>query len=375
MKNKISYFDYAATTPVDPRVAKKMQSYLEFDGVFGNPESLHSFGKQAKEAIEIARVQVSGLIQASPEEIIFTSGATEANNLALKGAALLYQNKGKHIVTMRTEHKTVLDVCFYLEKMGFQVTYLDPNPNGLLDFDAFKKALRADTILVSIMHVNNETGVIQDLARIAAITSAQNILLHVDAVQSAGKIPIDVQTIPINLLSLTAHKVYGPKGIGALYLRKKPRIRVMPMLHGGGHEQGMRSGTLPTHQIVGMGEAFEIARCEMNSDTKRITHYRNQLIEYFKSIKNIVFNSPSDIGVPHILNIQFEGMLADALLSEWHTLALSKSSACQSKSDSTSHVLRAMGLSQDAVNSSMRFSLGRFISQEDIQRALSVMNF
>ncbi len=349
------YLDYAATTPVDPAVVHAMLPYLTQK--FGNAASTHVYGKEALAAIEIAREQVASRIAAEPSEIIWTSGATEANNLALKGAARLYQRRGKHIITMQTEHKSVLDTCHYLEKSGFDVTYLPPKANGLLDFNTFLAALRPDTILVSIMHVNNETGVIQDLAAIAQETAARQILLHVDAAQSIGKVALSVRTLPIDLVSLCAHKVYGPKGIGALYIRKKPRVRVEPLLHGGGHEQGMRSGTLPTHQCVGMGAAFALAEL---TDHDRI----QALSERFLPCHPRAGGDPS---VPHILNMQFTGIAADTLLSQLPNIAASIASACEAARGTTSHVLRAMGLSEEAIRSAVRFSFGRFTTAAEVE--------
>jgi len=368
------YLDYAATTPVDPRVATKMQECLTLQGVFGNPASLHLYGREAKEKIDVAREQVAALIHADASEIIWTSGATESCNLALKGAAHLYQRKGKHIVTMKTEHKAVLDTCQHLEKEGYFITYLTPDTNGLLSLDTLISALREDTVLVSIMHVNNETGVIQDIAAIADITAARGILLHVDAAQSTGKIAIDVLNTPVDLMSFSAHKTYGPKGIGALYLRKKPRVRVEPLIHGGGHEQGMRSGTLATHQIVGMGEAFQLAQQEMDNDTKKIREYRERFLKGLSQIKNLKVNGDTLNAVPHILNVCFQGMLAEAILSELPMIATSTASACQGKGTQGSYVLRAMGLSDNDAKSSMRFSFGRFTTLQAVDEAARLIS-
>jgi cysteine desulfurase len=363
------YLDYAATTPVDTRVAKAMMDCLTKEGAFGNAASQHSYGKMARDKIEMAREQVAAFLQADPAEIIWTSGATESDNLAIKGAIKLYQRKGKHIVTMKTEHKAVLDTCQYLEKHGFQVTYLAPQRNGLLDINEFEAALRSDTVLVSIMHVNNETGVIQPLEKIAAITSARQILFHVDAAQSAGKIALSVAELPIDLISLSAHKAYGPKGIGALYIRKKPRVRVEPLIHGGGHEQGMRSGTLPTHQIVGMGEAFAIAKQETQQDYLKIKKWRDDLIQRLSQITAMRLNVDGQHSVPHIINLRFENMIADAILAQLPGIAASTASACQGKGTEGSYVLRAMGLTQGEVKSSIRFSLGKYLTQVDIDQA------
>jgi cysteine desulfurase len=363
------YLDYAATTPVDPRVAKKMQACLMLDGVFGNPASLHAYGEEAKQAVENARAQVAALIHAAPSEIIWTSGATESDNLALKGAAHLYQRKGKHIITLKTEHKAVLDTCQHLEKTGFQVTYLAPEWNGMLSLDKLSAAVRDDTILVSVMHVNNETGVIQDIAAIAQMTASRGVLLHVDAAQSVGKVKIDIRQMPVDLLSLSAHKVYGPKGIGALYLRKKPRVRVGPLMHGGGHEQGMRSGTLATHQIVGMGEAFSLAQQDMQRDVETVRRLRDCFLEGLGVVSQLRLNSDLAHTVPHILNLRFEGTLAEAILSQLPHIATSTASACVGKGTEGSYVLRAMGLTEEQAKSSVRFSFGRFTTQNEVDEA------
>lgn len=367
------YLDYAATTPVDIRVANKMFACLTQEGIFGNPASLHVYGQAARDAVETAREQVAALINAEPSELIWTSGATESDNLAIKGAAHLYQRKGKHIITMKTEHKAVLDTCQQLEKDGYRVTYLSPERSGLLSLSALEQAFSADTILVSIMHVNNETGVIQDLDAIAALTSARGILLHVDAAQSPGKLALDMQKTPIDLLSLCAHKVYGPKGIGALYLRKKPRVRVQPLIHGGGHEQGMRSGTLATHQIVGMGEAFQLAAQEMQQDKMNITKLRDRLLNEIRLIKNLRLNIDLAQVVPHILNVRFDGMLAEAILNQMPSIATSTASACQGKGTEGSYVLRAMGYTEEQAKSSMRLSFGRFTTEAEIDAAVEAI--
>lgn len=369
---KILYFDYAATTPIDARVADKMLPFLTDENLFANPSSLHLLGHKVSEAIEVARAQVAAFINAEPEEIIWTSGATEADNLAIKGVAHLYRRKGHHIVTMRTEHKAVLDTCQHLEKEGYRITYLKPLANGLLDIDEFTQTLCDDTILVSIMHVNNETGIVQDIQRIANITRERNILLHVDAAQSAGKILIDVKKTPVDLLSLCAHKLYGPKGIGALYLRKKPRVRVEPLIHGGGHEQGMRSGTLATHQIVGMGEAFCLAHKLMTDEITSIKKLRDYWLEKMTSLTkyNMICNTDGAHTVPHILNIRFERMVADVVLAKMSHIAVSTASACQGKGTEGSYVLRAMGLTQDQIQSSLRFSFGRFTTFAEIDKVV-----
>ncbi len=367
------YLDYAATTPVDPRIANKMQACLLSDDMFGNPASRHFYGQKAQVAIAQARDQVAHSIHATPSEIIFTSGATESDNLALKGAMRLYARKGNHLVTMATEHKAVLDSCQYLEKQGVRVTYLTPLPDGRVDLDALQASLCPETVLVSIMHVNNETGVIQPIEAIAALTAARGILLHVDAAQSLGKLPIDVQQVPIDLLSLSAHKAYGPKGVGALYLRQKPRVRVEPLIHGGGHELGMRSGTLATHQIIGMGETCALAVQSMAEETTRIAHLQQRLLSGLAVIPNIVVNGDLQYQVPHILNLRFKGMLADALLTLLPTVAASTASACQGSGAEGSYVLRAMGLTEEEVKSSVRLSLGRFTTQDDIDQVVRMV--
>lgn len=364
--NKIIYLDYAATTPVDPRVAEKLQRYLTLDGVFGNPSSTHAFGLAAKEAIEHARFQVADLIGAEAKEMIWTSGATEAINLALKGAAKLYQQKGKHIITVKTEHPAVLDSCQQLEKEGFSLTYLTPQKNGLLDLAALESAIRDDTILISVMHVNNEIGVIQDIATIGKLSQSRGILFHVDAAQSAGKIPIDVNAMHIDLLSCCAHKVYGPKGIGALYVRSKPRVRVAGQIHGGGQEHGMRSGTLPTHQIVGMGEAFALAKNEMENDYQRLFKLRNQLLETLSQSKAVTINGDPQHCVPGIINLCIPGKNAKEIMAGLPRLAISAGSACGAKGNEPSYVLRALGLNHADASSSVRISLGRWTTEADV---------
>ncbi|VVC75248.1 Cysteine desulfurase IscS [Aquicella siphonis] len=367
------YLDYAATTPVDSRVAARMAECLTLDGMFGNPASLHDYGRSAREVVEAARACVAAYIHADPSEIIWTSGATESDNLALKGAVRLYQHKGRHIVTMKTEHKAVLDTCACLEKEGYLITYLLPEADGRLSLEKFIAALREDTILASIMHVNNETGVIQDISALAQETAARGILLHVDAAQSPGKLPLDVRNTQVDLLSLCAHKAYGPKGIGALYLRKRPRVRVEPLIHGGGHEQGMRSGTLATHQMAGMGEAFRLAQECMVQETNAIRQLRNRFLERLGSIKNLRVNSDSVHAVPHILNLRFEGMLADAILAQVPEIAVSTASACQGKGTEGSYVLRAMGLDDSQSKSSMRVSFGRFTTADHVDKAADLI--
>jgi cysteine desulfurase len=375
MKTPI-YLDYAATTPVDPRVAEKMMYYLTLAGHFGNPASLsHAFGRTAKQAVDEAREHVANLISAEPSEIIWTSGATEANNLALKGAAELYRRHGKHIVTMKTEHKSVLDSCQQLEKAGYEVTYLSPETNGMLDLEKFKAALRNDTILVSIMHVNNETGVIQDIHAIATITAARGILLHVDAAQSVGKLAIDLSQTPVDLLACCAHKVYGPKGVGVLYVRRKPRVRVAAQIHGGGQEQGMRSGTLPTHQIVGMGEACRIAKQEMTADHKKLAALREHFWQQLSAIPGVVLNSDGADCYPGIMNVYFPQMKAEQLMQALPELAISAGSACLAKGIEPSYVLRALGFSAEHAHHSVRFSMGRFTTAHEIDLAIQAISF
>lgn len=363
------YLDYAATTPVHKAVANMMWEYITVEGEFANSTSQHAAGKRAQAAISTAREQVAAAINAEASEIIWTSGATEANNLAIKGMATLYQNKGKHIITMKTEHKSVLDTCMHLEKEGFRVTYLSPEPNGMLSLDNLKAAFCDDTLLVSIMAVNNETGIIQNLAAIRDLTHERGILFHTDAVQAMGKINIDVKQTPIDALSLTAHKAYGPKGIGALYLRKRPRIRVAPLIHGGGQENGMRSGTLATHQIVGMGAALAMAHQEIEKNIAHINTLRQTFLRELMQISTVKLNVDENNTVPHIANIQFSGSIADALLNALPYLAASTASACQEKSGSGSHVLRAIGLSAEQIKASIRFSFGLYLKLEEVKTA------
>jgi cysteine desulfurase len=365
------YFDYAATTPVDPRVAEKMMQYLTPTGVFGNPASKsHSFGWEAEEAVEEARANVAALINADPKEIVWTSGATESDNLAIKGAAHFNERRGKHIITCKTEHKAVLDTCRQLEREGFEVTYLDPEPNGLIDLDKLKAAMREDTTVVSIMHVNNETGVIQDIAAIGEMCRANKTIFHVDAAQSAGKVPIDIEALKVDMMSFSAHKIYGPKGIGALYVRRKPRVRIEAQTHGGGHERGMRSGTLPTHQIVGMGEAFRIAKLEMNAENDRILMLRNRLYNGLKDIEEVYVNGDLEHRVAGILNISFNYVEGESLMMSLKGLAMSSGSACTSASLEPSYVLRALGRSDELAHSSLRLSMGRFSKVEEVDYAI-----
>jgi cysteine desulfurase len=366
------YLDYSATTPVDPRVAQKMIPYLTEQ--FGNPASRsHAYGWEAEKAVEEARGHVAALLNADPKEIIWTSGATEGNNLAIKGAANFYKGKGKHIVTMKTEHKAVLDTVRELERQGFEATYLDPEQNGLLDLEKFKAALRPDTVLVSVMMVNNEIGVIQPVAEIGEICRAKGIIFHCDAVQAAGKIPVDLQKLKVDLLTVTAHKVYGPKGIGALYVRRKPRVRIEAQIHGGGHERGLRSGTLPTHQIVGMGEAFRIAKIEMAAEGERIGALRDRLLNGFKDMEEVYVNGDMERRIPGNLNISFNFVEGESLIMAIKDVAVSSGSACTSASLEPSYVLRALGRSDELAHSSIRFTIGRFTTEEEIDYAVKLL--
>lgn len=368
------YLDYAATTPVDPRVAAKMMQYLTLDGIFGNPASRsHKFGWQAEEAVDIARNDVAALVGADPREIVFTSGATESDNLAIKGAANFYQKKGKHIITCKTEHKAVLDTCRQLEREGFEVTYLAPQSNGIIDLKQLEAAMRADTILVSIMHVNNEIGVVQDIAEIGEMCRSRGIIFHVDATQSVGKLPIDLSKLKVDLMSFSAHKVYGPMGIGALFVRRKPRIRIEAQQHGGGHERGMRSGTLPVHQIVGMGEAYRIAKEEMESEAARLRSLRLRLWNGLKDIEEVYLNGSLENGAPGILNVSFNYVEGESLIMALKDLAVSSGSACTSASLEPSYVLRALGMNDELAHSSIRFSLGRFTTEEEIDYAIALV--
>lgn len=369
------YLDYAATTPVDERVAAKMMEYMTIDGRFGNPASRsHSFGWQADDAVTEARQQVADLVNADPREIVWTSGATESDNLAIKGAAHFYQKKGRHIVTSKTEHKAVLDTCRQLEREGFEVTYLEPEASGLIRLDKLEAALRDDTVLVSIMHVNNEVGVIQDIAAIGELTRSRGILFHVDAAQSAGKVPIDLQQLNVDLMSFSGHKIYGPKGIGALYVRRKPRVRIEAQMHGGGHERGMRSGTLASHQIVGMGEAFRIAREEMAEEQARILQLRNRLWNGLKDIEEVYLNGDLEHRVAGNLNVSFNFVEGESLIMALKDLAVSSGSACTSASLEPSYVLRALGRNDELAHSSIRFSIGRYTTVEDIDYALQAVH-
>jgi len=366
------YLDYSATTPVDPRVAKKMMPYLTAQ--FGNPASRsHQLGWEAEKAVEEARTQVAALVNANPKEMIWTSGATESDNLAIKGVAHFYHKKGKHIVTSKTEHKAVLDTCRQLEREGFEVTYLAPEPNGFIDLKKLEAAIRDDTILVSLMHVNNEIGVISDIAEIGEMTRARKVLFHVDAAQSAGKVPIDLQKMKVDLMSFSAHKIYGPKGIGALYVRRKPRVRLEAQMHGGGHERGMRSGTLPTHQIVGMGEAFRIAKEEMVSENERMTKLRDRLWEGLKDIEEVYVNGDFERRIAGNLNISFNFVEGESLMMALKDLAVSSGSACTSASLEPSYVLRAIGRNDELAHSSIRFTLGRFTTEEEIDYVIPLI--
>ncbi|HZE10599.1 MAG TPA: IscS subfamily cysteine desulfurase, partial [Burkholderiales bacterium] len=359
-------------TPVDPRVAQKMIPFLTEQ--FGNPASRsHAFGWEAEKAVEEARAHVAALLNADPKEIIWTSGATEGNNLAIKGAANFYKGKGKHIVTMKTEHKAVLDTVRELERQGFEATYLDPRQDGLLDLEKFKAALRPDTVLVSVMMVNNEIGVIQPIAEIGEICRSKGIIFHCDAVQAAGKIPVDLQKLKVDLLTVTAHKVYGPKGIGALYVRRKPRVRIEAQIHGGGHERGLRSGTLPTHQIVGMGEAFRIAGLEMGAESERIRALRDRLLAGFRDMEEVYVNGDMERRIPGNLNISFNFVEGESLIMGIKEVAVSSGSACTSASLEPSYVLRALGRSDELAHSSIRFTIGRFTTEEEIDYAVKLL--
>jgi cysteine desulfurase len=366
------YLDYSATTPTDPRVAEKMIPFLTEH--FGNPASRsHPFGWTAEKAVENAREEVAKLVNADPREIVWTSGATESNNLAIKGAANFYSGKGKHIVTIQTEHKAVLDAVRELERVGFDATYLAPEPNGLVDIEKFRAALRPDTVLASVMLVNNEIGVIQDIEALGNICREQGIIFHVDAAQATGKVHIDLEKLPVDLMSFSAHKTYGPKGIGALYVRRKPRVRLEAQMHGGGHERGLRSGTLATHQIVGMGEAFRIAREEMDLENARIRRLRDRLLTGLQEIDEVYINGDMKQRVPHNLNISFNFVEGESLIMAVKDIAVSSGSACTSASLEPSYVLRALGRSDELAHSSIRFSIGRFTTEEEIDYTINLM--
>ena len=366
------YLDYSATTPVDPRVAKRMMVFLTEE--YGNPASRsHSYGWTAEEAVEDARENVAKLVGADAKEIVWTSGATESNNLAIKGAANFYKSKGKHIITMSIEHKAVLDTCRELERHGFEVTYLDPEPDGLLDLEKFKAAIRPDTILVSIMYVNNEIGVIQPIPQIGEICRAKGIIFHVDAAQATGKVVIDLNTLKVDLMSFCAHKTYGPKGIGALYVRRKPRVRLEAQMHGGGHERGFRSGTLPTHQIVGMGESFRLAREEMAAENERIRMLRDRLLNGLNEMEEVYVNGDLEARVPHNLNMSFNFVEGESMIMAIKEIAVSSGSACTSASLEPSYVLRALGRSDELAHSSIRFTIGRFTTEEEIDYSINLI--
>lgn len=368
------YLDYSATTPVDPRVAQKMMQCLTLDGTFGNPASRsHRFGWQAEEAVDVARNQIAELINADPREIVFTSGATESDNLAIKGAAHAHSAKGRHIITSQTEHKAVLDTCAQLETEGFDVTYLSPQADGFISPAAIEAALRPDTILVSIMQVNNEIGVVQDIATIGELCRSRGILFHVDATQSVGKIAIDLSELQVDLMSFSAHKIYGPKGIGALYVSRKPKVRIDAQIHGGGHERGMRSGTLPVHQIVGMGEAYRIAKEEMTTEVARLTELRDRLWKGIQALDQVFLNGTPKHAAPNILNVSFASVEGESLIMALKDLAVSSGSACTSASLEPSYVLRALGLSEELAHSSLRFSLGRWTTEEEIDYAIALV--
>lgn len=367
------YLDYSATTPIDPRVVEAMMPYLTEK--FGNPASRsHQYGWDAEAAVENARNEVAALVNADPKEIVWTSGATEANNLAIKGAANFYQGKGKHLITLKTEHKAVLDTMRELERQGFEVTYLDVLPNGLVDMAALEAALRPDTILVSIMAVNNEIGVVQPIAEIGELLRGKGILFHVDAAQATGKIDIDLSKLKVDLMSFSAHKTYGPKGIGALYVRRKPRVRLEAQMHGGGHERGMRSGTLATFMIVGMGEAFRLARLEMHEENKRITALRDRLLKGLSDMPEIYVNGDLTHRVPHNLNLSFAYVEGESMIMAVRDIAVSSGSACTSASLEPSYVLRALGLTDELAHSSIRFSIGRFTTEEEIDYTVNLLH-
>ncbi len=370
MTKRPIYLDYMATTPTDPRVAKRMMVYLTPEGDFGNPASrTHIYGQKAAIAVEEARQQVAHLVNCQPDALIWTSGATEANNLAIKGAARFYHRQGRHIVTSQTEHKAVLDPCAQLAREGFEITYLPVKSSGLLDLDQLETALRHDTLLLSVMHANNETGVIQDIAAIGDIARRRGVLFHVDAAQSLGKIPVDLKNLPVDLMSFSAHKLYGPKGIGALYLRQKPRVRLIPLSHGGGQELGLRPGTLPVHQIVGMGEACEIAQHERHAESARLFLWRERLRESLQTLENVTINGDITHRLPGNLNVSFAGIDGQTLIESLADLAISSGSACTSGNLEPSHVLHAMGVNESLARSAIRFSLGRFTTEEELNYA------
>jgi len=372
--NKIVYLDYASTTPVDPRVADKMCQFLTPTGDFGNPASRsHKYGWRADEAVEEARSHVANLVNCDPREIVWTSGATEADNLAVKGIARFYKSKGNHIITSKIEHKAVLDPCRQLEREGFEVTYLEPNEGGIITSKMVDDAIKDSTILVSIMHINNELGTVNNIEDIGEITRSKNIFFHVDAAQSTGKTKIDLANMKIDLMSFSAHKTYGPKGIGALYVRRKPRVRIEALIHGGGHERGMRSGTLPTHQIVGMGEAFRIAKLEMDDDLKKIQKLHDMFLKELDSIEHVYLNGDIENKVPNILNVSFNFIEGESLIMGLKDVAVSSGSACTSASLEPSYVLRALGRKDELAHSSIRFSFGRFTSESEVLSTLNTL--
>ena len=369
------YLDYASTTPVDPRVASKMMKFLTPDGEFGNPASRsHRFGWKADEAVEEARSHVANLVNCDPREIVWTSGATEADNLAVKGVARFYKSKGNHIITSKIEHKAVLDPCRQLEREGFEVTYLEPNEGGVINPQDVKAAMKDSTILISLMHINNELGSLNDLTEIGNIAREAGTFFHVDAAQSTGKVDIDLSKLPVDLMSFSAHKTYGPKGIGALFVRRKPRVRIEALIHGGGHERGMRSGTLATHQIVGMGEAFRIAKEEMNQDNDKIKAFHEKFLREAMKIEHAYLNGDVENKVPNILNISFNFVEGESLIMGLKDIAVSSGSACTSASLEPSYVLRALGRKDELAHSSIRFSFGRFTKEEDIDKTLSILH-
>ena len=368
------YFDYASTTPVDQRVIDKMKDCLSLDGNFGNPGSRsHAFGWQAEELVEEARINVSTLVNCDPREIIWTSGATESDNLAIKGAANFYKEKGNHIITSKIEHKAVLDTCRQLESEGFEVTYLDPNENGEISIESIEENIREETTLVSLMHINNEIGVVNDIEKIGELCRNKGIIFHVDAAQSAGKIEIDLSQLKVDLMSFSAHKIYGPKGIGALFVRRRPRIRLQPLFHGGGQERGIRAGTLPTHQIVGMGEAFKLSQTEMESDLSKISSYRDILWNGLSEMEEIYVNGSIDNGYPGIFNLSFNYVEGESLIMALKNIAVSSGSACTSASLEPSYVLRALGRPDELAHSSIRFSFGRFTKKEEVESTVKLV--
>jgi len=368
------YLDYAATTPADPRVAEKMMACLTMDGDFGNPASRsHVFGWKADDAVKEARGHVAALINADPREVVWTSGATESDNLAIKGVAHFYKKKGKHIITCKTEHKAVLDTCRQLEREGYEVTYLEVENSGFIDMKVLEDAIRDDTILISIMHVNNETGVVQDIAAIGELARSKGVIFHCDAAQSAGKVEIDLEKMKVDLMSFSAHKIYGPKGIGALYVRRKPRVRIEAQMHGGGHERGMRSGTLAVHQIVGMGEAFRVAKEELAAESARLLALRERLLNGFSDMEEIYINGDLSHHVPGLLNISFNFVEGESLIMALKDIAVSSGSACTSASLEPSYVLRALGREDELAHSSIRFSLGRFTTEADVDYTIELV--